>query len=268
MIITKYTNGGYEVTLHSDGTKVRERVGTLPPMFPESIDLKITNYCDAGCAYCHENSTTKGLHGDLSHIAERLVPGMEIAIGGGNPLSHPGLREFLQELKQKGCIANITVNEQHFGKDVEDLIADGLVYGVGYSYRTKPCYLDYEHLVTHIIVGVTPYQPNLGKKLLLLGYKDFGRGVIRQKHVNDNIKSWYIGLFDACRAYRLLFDNLAITQLNPKRLFKIDYDKFYMGNDGEFTMYVDAVEQTYAVCSTSTVRHPIDGHISDMFKNL
>ena len=52
----QYRNGNHTVKLYSDGTKVKE---TIDPNddhftyeFPESFDLKITDYCDAGCLYC------------------------------------------------------------------------------------------------------------------------------------------------------------------------------------------------------------------------
>ena len=54
--ISTYVNGNHSVRLYSDGTKIKE---TTDPNddhftyeFPESFDLKITDYCDAGCLYC------------------------------------------------------------------------------------------------------------------------------------------------------------------------------------------------------------------------
>ena len=38
-----------------------------------------------------------------------------------------------------------------------------------------------------------------------------------------------------------------------------------MGDDGSFTMYVDAVNREYAVCSVSEKRHPILDDIKEMF---
>ena len=90
--IAKYTNGNTVVTILSDGTKIREYEGDPVILHPESIDVKITDYCDMGCAYCHESSTTSGSHADLKTllgIIHDLPAGVELAIGGGNPLSHP-----------------------------------------------------------------------------------------------------------------------------------------------------------------------------------
>lgn len=284
-IINSYYNGNCEVTLHSDGTKVREYEGNPMPVYPESIDVKITNWCDAGCAWCHEKSTKRGEHGNLLRTfkaLKQLPAGVEIAIGGGHPLSHPYFDTFVRGLTEHGLICNVTVNEYHFEKElprIEKLIEDGYIKGVGYSYKSKPCDWEYEHLVNHVIIGVHDYETldaltSINKKVLLLGYKQVGRGINwNDKHltnVNDNIGSWYRGLFAAVKKAHLSFDNLAITQLNPRRLFSnpVDYDKFYMGDDGRFSMYMDSVNDQFAVSSTSSLRLDILANMADMFKTV
>lgn len=51
-IFYQYKNGNTLVTLLNDGTKIREYEGTPISEFPESIDIKITNYCDLACSFC------------------------------------------------------------------------------------------------------------------------------------------------------------------------------------------------------------------------
>ena len=61
------------------------------------------------------------------------------------------------------------------------------------------------------------------------------------------------------------FDNLAVQQLDVSRLVSAEtWREQYMGDDGSFTMYVDAVNREYAVCSVSEERHPI----SDLQMNV
>ncbi len=276
-ILASYTNGNYQVILYTNGTKIRSYDDLIvpSPVFPESIDVKITDWCDAGCAWCHEKSTTRGNHSNIALLIKLLsdLPrGTEIAIGGGHPLSHPQFDELVTELSNNGIVCNVTVNEFHFEKEREriiNLVERGLIKGVGYSYTKIPCEWKYDNLVTHIIIGITPPSEiekivRTNKNVLLLGYKQHGRGIkyqtIYSDTVNANIKQWYIRLFDVIKKANISLDNLGIVQLNPRRLFVNDssYDQFFMGDDGQFTMYIDAVNNTYAISSTSIKQYNIN----------
>lgn len=125
-LIGSYKNGNYNVHIFEDGTKVREnKLDFFKPEFPESFDLKITNKCDRGCLYCHENSIVNGKHGDILNLPfiDSMHPYTEIAIGGGNPLEHPDLYKFLELCKEKQFIPSMTVNQFHFMKYKEYLKA-------------------------------------------------------------------------------------------------------------------------------------------------
>ena len=86
-------------------------------------------------------------------------------------------------------------------------------------------------------------------KLLFLGYKTFGRGVnYYSEDVKNNIDVWYKILPSFLGKAIISFDNLAIEQLNVKRLFTPKgWSKFYMGDDFTFTMYIDAVKDRKSV---------------------
>lgn len=285
-IIAQYKNGDTLVTMYADGTKERDTTKGDRADFPESMDVKITNWCDAACAWCHEKSTTNGKHADLQptiDLLTQLPAGAEIAIGGGHPLAHPDFDNFVSELSRHGIICNVTVNEFHFKNErsrLEKLIADKHVYGVGYSYSTIPCDWDYEHLVQHVIIGTIPYSQleeitKSCKKILLLGFKKHtGRGDIFYKKknevVDENIRTWYAGLFHAARKAHLSFDNLAISQLNPQRLFanRESFESMFMGKDGAYSMYLDAVTKTFSVSSTGVDRIPYKKDIKEMFKHV
>lgn len=272
--IAKYNNGNTTVTIMNDGTKIREYENAPEILHPESIDIKITDYCDMGCAYCHESSTTNGVHADLNKLLEvidELPAGVELAIGGGNPLSHPNLVKFLQALKAKGIIANLTINQGHL-KTYQDmivyLIRYELVKGVGISITNnnfnhiKPLMHITDNIVYHLIAGVNKVEVienliELGNcKVLVLGYKLFGFGVkYHSKEVDVELKKWYKALPKLIGKCTLSFDNLAIEQLKVKRLFTHEgWNKFYMGDDFCFTMYIDAVKQEYAPTSRSKNR--------------
>lgn len=284
MLLHQYENGNCLVKIFQDGTKQRfVKINQQPrPLFPENMDVKITNWCDANCNYCHEASTIKGTHADLRPIIDllkQLPPGVEIAIGGGHPLAHPDFDYFVQELSKHGLICNVTINEHHFQQELprlEKLVSDRYITGIGYSYKNTPCDWKYEHLVNHVIIGVTNHDQlerivKTNKKVLLLGYKQFRKGnnyiVTHKEQVADNINSWYKNLFGVVEHAQISFDNLAIEQLNPKRLFinQNDYNQFYMGDEGSFSMYMDAVKQKVAKASFESKRYPITNNIQSTF---
>ena len=87
-LLYRYQNGNVEVSLFDDGTKIQEWPDEEQPKpkFPVSMDVKITNYCDLNCKFCHEMSTTSGKHGNLDKLftfLQELPNGTELAIGGG-----------------------------------------------------------------------------------------------------------------------------------------------------------------------------------------
>lgn len=274
-ILYQYNNGNTKVTILEDGTKIREYEDIPIIEHPESIDVKITNYCDLGCKFCHENSTTKGKHANIDKLLEvinKLPSGVELAIGGGNPLSHPEIGYFLEELKSRGIIPNLTVNSRHI-KQYLDLIEDfqdrKLIYGLGISVNTPSdieeiiSIKDKSNVVIHLIIGIV--EPGIISKLramgfnkiLLLGYKKFGRGIkFYNEYIQENINIWYRELSKYLgKSTTMSFDNLAIEQLNIKRFFtKEGWNTFYMGDDFTFTMYIDAVNREFAPTSRSKER--------------
>ena len=282
--IGTYVNGNYKVMLFDDGTKIRaNNLDYFNPDFPESMDIKITNRCDMNCKMCHEDSIPEGEHGDILNIPffNTLSPYTELAIGGGNPLSHPNLVEFLECCKEKKLICNITVNEYHFMNNqpfISELIGKGLIYGLGISVNFVTddfifAVKRYQNAVLHIINGVVTLDElhklyDNGLKILILGYKDFRRGVRAHSAETDaRMRALYEELPEITKHFDVVsFDNLALRQLNAKRLVTEEqWDNFYMGDDGQFTMYVDMVKREFAQSSVSTKRYPIKDDIRDMF---
>ena len=283
--LIEYVNGNYTVTIFDDGSKVRVLLNNkFLPAFPESIDLKITNKCDLECKYCHEKSHKKGKHGNLlitKNILKELPEGIEIAIGGGNPLEHPGLCEFLDWCKnEKKFIPNMTINGKHVKMFPNRIFEENLIYGLGISYTgekenlIKKYYnIEYPNIVSHVIIGVHSLEEmkqalDIYGAILILGYKNFGRGEeFIPKYYDDCVNNLW-KLF--AEKGILSFDNLSIEQCNIKSfLSNSDWDEFYMGDDGNFTMYYDAVEQKYAKSSTCTER--VDSSkmgIIDFFLNI
>lgn len=290
-ILGSYKNNDYTCTMFSDGTKIRwNDKDSFNPIKPESIDLKITNKCNMACNMCHENSTPDGKHGDILNLPfiDTMFPYSEIAIGGGNPLTHPDLIEFLKGLKERKIIASMTVNQMHFMQNIDllkELTDNKLIYGLGISYvggRHSNCIeaiKQFPNAVVHVINGIVHMDglealANNDLKILILGYKEFRRGKVLYDECGSQIDCLKSQFYDMLPKIVndgwfkcISFDNLAIKQLEPKRLMSDkDYKEFYMGDDGSFSLYVDSVNRQFAKSSVSTERYDLMDDIADMFK--
>ena len=289
-LLGSYRNGNYNCFIYNDGTKVRiNNEDKFIPEFPESIDMKISNRCNMGCPFCHERSTPNGDLANLNHpLLDSIRSSVEIALGGGNILEHPDLNNFLFRMQRQKVICNATFHLQHFTNNydyIKELVDKKLIYGIGISVNSTITDSQIEliksipNVVVHVIAGVVPWETlvkmaNHGIKLLILGYKTFGRGEVYQENhqeVKENIKQLQERLPYLMKHYPVIsFDNLAIKQLNIKELVDEEtWNKTYMGDDGQFTMYVDLVKEEYAVSSISS-RKPIGAEtdISNLFKNI
>lgn len=289
-LIGSYKNGNMQTFIFSDGTKIRQTQGEeFYPAYSENMDVKITNYCDVGCKFCHEGSCTNGKHGDIlnAKFIDTLHPYQELAIGGGDITSHPDLIPFLKKLKDKKVIANITVNQIHFEEKqelIKRLVDEELVYGIGVSLVNPTnefvkLIKYYPNAVIHVINGIlTPSNisalSDKNLKLLILGYKYLRRGeewyVQDSENITDN-QNWLKGnIGNIVKRFNVVsFDNLAIEQLNIRNLLTDgEWDEFYMGDDGTSTFYIDMVERKFAVSSTVPIENRYDllNSVDNMFK--
>ena len=294
-----YRNGNYIVLITENTVRKRSlrKNEEFIPEFPDSIDLKISNRCSVGCQYCHESSLKSGELADLDKLFTHLsvlpeVP-IEIAIGGGDLLTDDESIDHLVKVvdwcKRRGHLPRVTVNEASITKKNIDYLHQ-LSLPIGLSLRpstTEKRFMeiadliqDYYHLwscvVFHIIVGAIDLElldklcnwdnnENLllgQKRLLFLGFKDFGRA-----HEN-NIKPVDIDKFERIVKKAILnqrlyykrdfwntnnvfgFDNLAIEQLNIEAsLLDSEYEDIFLGNEFSCSMYVDGVKGEYAKTS-------------------
>ena len=290
-LIGSYTNGNSRVRIYDDGTKIREtNDDEFNEVFPENIDLKITNRCDMGCPMCHENSYEKGAYGDINaKFIETLRPYTECALGGGNVLSHPDFIPLLKKLKEQKVIANITLNQVHFMSNldlVRELINQNLIHGIGVSL-TDPTdefiktIQTFDNAVIHVINGVVTYGQlerlaDKDLKLLILGYKDFRRGVDYKQTAANYIKANQVNLKVYLKSFIprfkvVSFDNLAIEQLDVRSFMsKEKWNEFYMGDDGCHTMYIDLVTGTFAKNSVAPLdqRYKFMDSIDEMFAKV
>lgn len=288
-----YKNGNYTVRFNlSDGTKIRETEDDeFIPEYGENMDIKICNKCDMNCPFCHEGSTKDGKLGDIMNLkfVDTLHPYQEVALGGGNVLEHPDLVPFLKKLRDLKVIVNITVNQRHFEQQevlIRELVDERLIYGLGVSLvEPTPEFVglikQYPNAVIHVINGV--FKPsdfttlsNNDLKILILGYKHLRRGNewYDKFHKNiDNHQEWLRSVLNnVVNSFKVVsFDNLAIEQLQVKNLLtEEEWNEFFMGNDSEFTYYIDMVEEKFAGSSTADFdkRYDLLDSVDEMFKKI
>lgn len=291
-LLGAYKNDNYRTLILSDGTKIRKtNDDEFIPDFAENMDIKITNCCDRNCLMCHEGSIPDGKHGDIMNekFIDTLHPYQEVAIGGGDITTHPDLIPFLQKLKERKIIANITVNQIHFEQKqdlIKRLVNEKLIYGLGVSLvnpteKFISLIKQYPNAVIHVINGILKPSDiealgNNNLKMLILGYKQLRRGtdwytedheniVVRQMWLKENI----CNIYDKFKV--VSFDNLAIEQLNMRRFFTDKkWEEFYMGDDGKFTYYIDMVERKFAKSSTAPMdkRYDLIDSTDEMFRRI
>ena len=290
----KYKNGNYWVSINlENGTKIRENdLDNLTPAFAENCDITITHKCDGGCEFCYMGCTPDGKHGDILNpkFLDTLHEYQEIAING-NDLSHPDLIPFLEKLKEKKIISNMTVNQIHFERCqdmIENLINNKLIYGLGISLKEPTeefisLVKQYPNAIIHTINGITTmddymFLAHRGLKVLILGYKELCRG---HKYMDNHfiaIKQGQAALYYKLKTIidegwfsTISFDNLALDQLDVKRLLSNkQWDEFYMGRDSQYTFYIDLVDGKFAGNSLAPEdeRYDILDSIDEMFEKI
>lgn len=294
-IIGQYKNGNYNVYIMNDGTKIRfTKEDVFKPEFPENIDLCITKSCSMGCQFCYANCLPNGKHweysGKIKDILNTLHPFTELAING-NDWDIPSLTHFLSDMKKRDVFVNATFHIEQFYNRYNDVCYAqdmGLLHGIGVSvnkvYEDKKInLLSRENCVVHVIAGIFDEKifntlKDKSLKVLILGYKSIGRGelydALYEEKVTKNLDWLEKNIETVMKGFKICsFDNLALEQLQiQKKISPDEWETHYMGDDGQFTMYIDAVDGLYAKNSIEVDRplsrysiNSVDPHIDNLF---
>lgn len=289
-LIGVYVNGNYLVKIYDDGTKIQQTDDdVLIPAFAESMDVTITERCNNHCNFCYANCNSQGEHCNFSNymtLLDSVHPYTEMAINGNN-LDHPQLEDFLLYMKSKNVFVNMTVNQIDFEKHwkyLKRLNHENLIRGLGISLnKVTDDFLRYiqffPNAVIHVINGIftkEQYKKLKGKgiKLLILGYKYIGRGSDYAYEFDETLENNMNWLFDALpdiySDFKVIsFDNLAINQLEVKDTIDFEtWEKYYMGDEGTTSFFVNLVKGYFAINSLSEIHYPIEQGMTfdDMFK--
>ncbi len=284
-LLYKYKNGNYFVYLYSDGTKIRCPINDkFLPIFPEIINLKITNKSLSKSKIYYELTRVNGKECSFNYeFLNNLEKGSELVIGG-NPLSHKDLMPFLENMNKKDIICNLTINKMEFisnKKLVQMLIDKKLVKGI--SINISDCkdidsIIDFlsknNNIVISVINGIVDekileklFDKNV--KLQIIGYKYTNKGRnLFSKKIENNMNYLEKNIMKIIKRFKIVsFDNASIRQLKLKD--KIDnFEELYLGDEGDFSLYIDLVKGVYSNYLINDSKYKIKKDIKEMFKEI
>jgi len=93
--------------------------------YPEFYDIKVTGNCEGKCQYCYMNSNPESHYENIIEKTRKFFDAIpkenlpfQVALGGGEPTSHPDFIELLRVLKEEYDICpNYTTNGMFYQKD-------------------------------------------------------------------------------------------------------------------------------------------------------
>ena len=255
VVAKKDPSGFWSMFNRSSGAKFRFSFGDYgivkhpnKSSAPELVDLKITDYCDRGCAYCYQGSTTRGKHATWKTIVDVLTElaklrVFEVAIGGGEPMKHPEFMNVLRHARSVGIVPNFTTRETAWiGEPIAHDIAK-LVGGIGFSVESAAVVREIaqavkaskmfgpygisNRVVMQVVVGAVPddelvaianacHEEHIG--VLLLGFKHTKRGRTFGRSLENVVSSKWIDMLtsDKKRWRRIGVDTALISQFGKQ----------------------------------------------------
>lgn len=265
----------------STGAKTRVYLHTDPnpdpydkAIVPELVDVKITDWCDTGCAYCYQGSTKEGKHASRQAVMDILanltkVGVFEVALGGGEPTKWPYFTDIARSYS--GCNVNFTTFDMSWAED------NNLSSAIRYGNRIKSFALsnpnrhNLQRLIEwnskvssvrgsiQLIEGVHTKevvdkmveflmeQPEMYRpQITILGYKETGRGGEFEKKDSswmvEFLKDPYEYATPGYKSLRWAVDT-SFVQNHPD-LFNGEYYpcQVFHKDEGKFSCYIDAVE--------------------------
>lgn len=258
---------------------------------PELVDIKLTDWCDLACKFCYQDSTKKGLHAPFQAI-KAIIDDLaragvfEVALGGGEPMSHPDFLAILKYCRSKDIVPNFTTKNYKALATPEFVQYADLCGSVGVSIATPDDVADLMQYDDKIQVSFhkISLQVAMGAQseddfksmltmledtksfrgMILLGYKDVGRG-----HRAKGVR-WYehgrVDGGDAIAIFKAFQTNRRrVHQWGPYMTLSMDTEmvrstekylekhgvraELYMKNEGRVSCYIDAVSMKIAPSS-------------------
>lgn len=281
MVARKDDSGYWTLFNRKSGTKIRfsfDDLGYTPTKSssPELVDLKITDYCTEGCAYCYQDSTPEGAHGkkqDIMSILYELSRAevLEISLAGGATESHPDFAEIVKMAKYYNITPNFTTKSLKWVKEpwAKQVLEDvgGFAYSVNNHKQIpkfveamkKVGYPEYpKRLYIHYVLGSTPmseykriletaYAANV--QVTLLGYKTTGRGGSFTMFPHENWLKTVKEMRAEGKYLRIGIDTAIVQQYGRTIQLEGISECLYHSQEGKFSCYIDAVTNRIAPSS-------------------
>lgn len=232
---------------------------------PETVDVKITDRCPVGCAYCYMDSTKDSPHGP-SDLIDTIIEGFdqppyEMAIGGGEPTLHPDFPEILRRCREEEVVPSYTTA----GVNLDDEVLEATneyVGGVAMSYHphlglewfeerfqalqealTVPLHVHLvatEDVVEHFHDLMDIHEDHGPFEIVLLGYYPQGRGEYDQIMSKETYsRDLPLAIEQAQeRDIGLSFSESMLPYFLSRPELGLNLD-FAMRSEGYFSCYVD-----------------------------
>lgn len=244
---------------------------------------------------CYRGSSPDGKHANivfLNRVVHSLNMKTEFSVGGGNILEYPDLRDFFKTVKdtKHNHILNVTINANDVGTVIDDYkdSFEKYVDGIGVSVDTVADIYKWADLVKafpdkYITVHMIPemlgfektmeiikelngYKKVFNVNILFLGFKQTGRA--SEMNYTVFTDEQLTEIFDA--HYSIGVDTTFINRYETY-LDKEFEETTFTKNEGEFSMYIDAVNEKGYV-SSYNLEQPIDmstyewGNVDEAFE--
>lgn len=146
-----------------NGKTLRFAIDSLKPItelkYPEFYDIKVTGNCEGGCPWCYMNSVPEKHYENIigktrdffNNMPKEHLP-FQVALGGGEPTSHPDFIELLKVLKEEFDICpNYTTNGMWArDKNVTDILEATQKYCGGVAISCHPHLRRYWELAAYM----------------------------------------------------------------------------------------------------------------------
>ena len=266
-----------------NGNKIRmtfTKEGTVPVIpvkaeTPDLVDVKITDFCAFGCAFCYQGSTTNGKHTSLFDIetiirclAENEV--FEIAYGGGEPTQHPDFVNIITKTREHHIIPNFTTKNMGWLKknlwEIKDIFGS-FAYSISYKCEVEKLAsirefyeIENHRVAVQLVMGTMSLNSILDiieecvkyrMPITLLGFKTQERGIGFSQYPYEGWLAAVKNLKDAKGLHNLkLGIDTALVQQSEAELIEAKIPEFmYHRDEGMFSWYIDAVAKKHGPSS-------------------